>query len=869
MKKLSVFAILAVLIMTLTAFVCSAQVYEYYPDADGLYTVTFDGKADNEYIIIVLKGIFDETNYVEAYNKAPDSDIMYYEQLASLPDGKVTFGPFAPMAYFDSTVIIGGTDLAQPVLAGYVKSAGISNVAGIEINGVENAYTVKGLDGQDIVIDVDAVLMDAYGYPAITDEKAIVSVEGLDGYVSVDSFEGVVTVDKCAKAGTLTITASCGDYSESIDVEIKREEAKAHSVKAYLNEQKKVPVTSCTTDLVDGESVVMLMLYSETYDQYGEIFEDTRKGYVGETQSAFETTYLFNAVGNYIVKIVSDSNENAYAKVNVTVQARPAYTDNSLELYMLIKDSKDELALVGTEKFISTQNGKDIYPEDVWTTEAKKVAFESAVASAETALAKFNVGEIEDAALASYVTSLTSAKNTYVKSFKQGVRVDITALEITKQNIRLPLSEAKVALEMTVTPAVNTDKITYRSSDPETVFIDENGNMVAKENGTVTITATTSTGLTAYTTVTAYKKAVRLQLAESSVNLTFGDEPYLLKVEASPADQSEILTWTSSRPDIATVDSNGLITAQRKAGTAKILVQGEHGLAASCEVRVALPAWETVSAPVASVVSGSVFKGTTVELTTATEGAKIYYTLDGSEPTVMSRPYAQPIVVNSNMTVKAFAVADKMFDSSVVSYDYTVVTPEISVGDARIAKGYSGEIEVTLKNNPGIKNLSIVVKSDVLKPVKVQAGEALASLDFEYNLEDEEGLVITWNGDESDTSEGVIAIITFDSEDCDSGYEYKVEAEVRAVQDSEAEAFDVETSDGFVKIVSAVVGDVNSDEAIDLKDVLILAQYCAEWPEAQESAMVEAADCNGDGSVDIRDVILLAQYCAGWDVTLG
>ena len=170
---------------------------------------------------------------------------------------------------------------------------------------------------------------------------------------------------------------------------------------------------------------------------------------------------------------------------------------------MLIKDSKDELALVGTEKFISTQNGKDIYPEDVWTTEAKKVAFESAVASAETALAKFNV------------------KNTYVKSFKQGVRVDITALEITKQNIRLPLSESKVALEMTVTPAVNTDKITYRSSDPETVFIDENGNMVAKENGTVTITATTSTGLTAYTTVTAYKKAVRLQLAESSVNLIF------------------------------------------------------------------------------------------------------------------------------------------------------------------------------------------------------------------------------------------------------------------------------------------------------------------------------------------------------------
>ena len=61
-----------------------------------------------------------------------------------------------------------------------------------------------------------------------------------------------------------------------------------------------------------------------------------------------------------------------------------------------------------------------------------------------------------------------------------------------------------------------------------------------------------------------------------------------------------------------------------------------------------------------------------VTITTTTENTTIYYTLDGSEPTTLSNVYAEPgIVVNGNVTVKAFATRPSWFSSPVVTYNVT------------------------------------------------------------------------------------------------------------------------------------------------------------------------------------------------------
>ncbi|WP_276825331.1 chitobiase/beta-hexosaminidase C-terminal domain-containing protein [Paenibacillus lactis] len=85
---------------------------------------------------------------------------------------------------------------------------------------------------------------------------------------------------------------------------------------------------------------------------------------------------------------------------------------------------------------------------------------------------------------------------------------------------------------------------------------------------------------------------------------------------------------------------------------------------------------EQVSKPVASPAGGAVLAGTTVTLSTTTEGAMIYYTTDGSTPTSSSAEYTAPIEVTTEMTLKAIAVKDGMLDSEVMEEHYTILPPD-------------------------------------------------------------------------------------------------------------------------------------------------------------------------------------------------
>ena len=113
----------------------------------------------------------------------------------------------------------------------------------------------------------------------------------------------------------------------------------------------------------------------------------------------------------------------------------------------------------------------------------------------------------------------------------------------------------------------------------------------------------------------------------------------------------------------------------------------------SCSNGIVYPVMETVATPEFSVASGAVNSGTDVTITCATEGAKIYYTTDGSEPTASSTEYTAAISVTPPMTLKAIAVKSGMNNSSVASVSYkikgTVATPEFSVASGEVDSGTS------------------------------------------------------------------------------------------------------------------------------------------------------------------------------------
>ncbi|OZS78326.1 hypothetical protein CF394_06085 [Tetzosporium hominis] len=80
-----------------------------------------------------------------------------------------------------------------------------------------------------------------------------------------------------------------------------------------------------------------------------------------------------------------------------------------------------------------------------------------------------------------------------------------------------------------------------------------------------------------------------------------------------------------------------------------------------------------VAAVTVSPAPGAVVAGTQVTLTTATEGAEIRYTTDGSTPTIESTLYATPIEITTDTTIKAIAFKDGLDASEVSTFDYTVL----------------------------------------------------------------------------------------------------------------------------------------------------------------------------------------------------
>ncbi|MBQ7211619.1 MAG: chitobiase/beta-hexosaminidase C-terminal domain-containing protein [Muribaculaceae bacterium] len=80
----------------------------------------------------------------------------------------------------------------------------------------------------------------------------------------------------------------------------------------------------------------------------------------------------------------------------------------------------------------------------------------------------------------------------------------------------------------------------------------------------------------------------------------------------------------------------------------------------------------TVATPTFSPVAGTYDSTQSVTISCATEGADIYYTLDGSTPTSSSTKYTTAISISATKTVKAIAVKANYLDSAVATAAYTI-----------------------------------------------------------------------------------------------------------------------------------------------------------------------------------------------------
>lgn len=182
---------------------------------------------------------------------------------------------------------------------------------------------------------------------------------------------------------------------------------------------------------------------------------------------------------------------------------------------------------------------------------------------------------------------------------------------------------------------------------------------------------------------------VRKILCDSTATIGYGQSA-VINVEVLPASAAagKTLLVTSSSGMIAHTETTSIKLGED--GKAAIEVSGElpgtaslfytidgYELEASTMVKVEQLDQQLVATPTANIASGSaVNKGTAITLACATQGATIYYTLDGSCPclnTEARKVYdGTPIIIDETVTIKAMATEESMYDSDVAEFTYVV-----------------------------------------------------------------------------------------------------------------------------------------------------------------------------------------------------
>lgn len=115
---------------------------------------------------------------------------------------------------------------------------------------------------------------------------------------------------------------------------------------------------------------------------------------------------------------------------------------------------------------------------------------------------------------------------------------------------------------------------------------------------------------------------------------------------------------------------------------------------------------------------GGVTAGTKVMLSTMTEGATIYYTVDGSEPTTASTKFTEGILVNNPMTIKAIAVMEGLTNSTIAIFEYEIIdTDNATISDIQGASHTSPYINLTVNNVEGIVTFVLNSSSFIMQEV--------------------------------------------------------------------------------------------------------------------------------------------------------
>ena len=286
------------------------------------------------------------------------------------------------------------------------------------------------------------------------------------------------------------------------------------------------------------------------------------------------------------------------------------------------------------------------------------------------------------AAGAATITVTASADNTKTDTVTVMVTestVAVAGVNLDKEELSLEVG-AESTLIATVTPTTATNKKVTWSSDKPNIVAVANGLVTAVAAGAATITVTASADNTKTDTVTvtvteSIVAVTGVNLDKEELSLEVGAESTLIATVTPTTATNKEVTWSSDKPNIATVD-NGLVTAVA-AGTATITVTTSADNTKT----------DTVTVTVTSTLTE--FSITDVNVPRGTTSFVISPTLIPTEATVDYELITKPTGVTMAGTTINIA-------TDIVDGEYNITVKAKGTGN------YTGEIETTFTLYLGI-----------------------------------------------------------------------------------------------------------------------------------------------------------------------
>ena len=230
----------------------------------------------------------------------------------------------------------------------------------------------------------------------------------------------------------------------------------------------------------------------------------------------------------------------------------------------------------------------------------------------------------------------------------------------------------------------------YKFVDPTTATINGNTATSVNKNTDGTLTVTYAFPATAKDKLVSITSPQAITVANGTAYDAMNLPATVSIVTEGNTVSSASVTWNTNTPASGSYDP-AVLTQQTVTLNGTVDCPDSidaNGVSLTTTITITISAAGIVGAPIANPTAGTYSENQSVALTSSTVGATIYYTTDGSEPTILSgvpsgttKEYTAPIAVtgtegqSSTTTIKAIAVQNGMQDSRVETFTYTIQIP--------------------------------------------------------------------------------------------------------------------------------------------------------------------------------------------------